>query len=368
MRALGMMSGTSLDGIDLAVLETDGETIAAFGPVASFHYDGHQAERALIFGAMEDAAGLTDRAARPGRLVDAEAAVTRLNTEAILAFLKTAGSVDVIGFHGQTVVHRPEIGLTVQLGDGWALARAAGVPVVFDFRAADMAIGGQGAPFVPVFHRALVKALDVPGPVAVLNLGGVANVTYLDGDAEPVGCDVGPANALLDDFMLTRTGQPFDADSAAANAGKADETAIAGLLKHGFFDQPPPKSLDRNAFRRWVSERLPLDRMSVEDGAATLTAFTAAATMRILPHLPRRPMTWIVVGGGARNPAMMRMLAERLAPAGVLTGGEVGWSSDHVEAQAFAFLAVRSLRGLPLSFPWTTGVPQPTTGGVICLP
>jgi anhydro-N-acetylmuramic acid kinase len=371
MRSVGMMSGTSLDGIDLALIETDGETVARFGPTASYSYDAHPAERELIFGAMADAREMADRMARPGRVGAAEEAVTRLNRDALVRFLRDLSpgdAAEVVGFHGQTVVHRPELGLTVQIGDGTELARASGVPVVHDFRAADMLAGGQGAPLVPVFHRALVRGLNLAGPVAVLNLGGVANVTFLDGDADPVACDVGPANALIDDFMLARTGRPFDDLGRSAASGMVDEAVVAALLRHGFFAEPPPKSLDRNAFRAWVGQHLSLDAVSVEDGAATLTAFTAAGVAAIVPHLPRPPRTWIMVGGGARNAGLMRMMAERLTPARVLTGEDVGWSSDHIEAQAFAFLAVRSLRGLPLSFPGTTGVRHPQTGGVLARP
>lgn len=362
-----MMSGTSLDGIDLAVVETDGETIQAFGPVASYSYEAFPNERALIFRAMDEASTLTDRNARPGSLAEAEQAVTRLNRNALLAFLKEAGPTDVVGFHGQTVFHRPDIGLTIQIGDGHALAQAAGVPVVYDFRAADMAAGGHGAPFVPVFHRALAATIERPGPVAVLNLGGVANITYIDGD-ELIACDVGPANALLDDFVRTKTGRPYDEGGVSASNGRIGSMALKRLLAHPYFDVPPPKSLDRNNFRAFAHEVAELGVRSLEDGAALLTAFTAAAVERVLPHLPKHPRSWIVTGGGARNPVMMRFLAENLAPASVVTGESVGWSSDHVEAQAFAFLAVRSLKGLPLSFPNTTGVAAPQTGGVIARP
>jgi len=367
MRAVGMMSGTSLDGIDIALIETDGEEIRSFGPVASFSYDAFPAERALIFGAMEDAAGLTDRAARTGRLAAAEEAVTRLNRDALVAFLRDVDA-DVVGFHGQTVVHRPQIGLTVQIGEAASLARATGLPVVHDFRAADMAAGGQGAPLVPVYHRALARRLGRTGPLAVLNLGGVANITYIGPDEELIACDVGPANALLDDFVLSRTGRPFDGDGRLAGAGQADETVLARLLAHPYFEAPPPKSLDRNAFRFWVAEKAGLDALSTEDGAALLTAFTAAGVARILPHLPARPESWIVAGGGARNPAMVERLKRVLAPARVETAEDVGWAGDHLEAQAFAFLAVRSLKGLPLSFPGTTGVRAPVSGGIVARP
>ncbi|MDX6805412.1 anhydro-N-acetylmuramic acid kinase [Terrihabitans rhizophilus] len=371
MWAIGMMSGTSLDGIDIAMIETDGETVQSFGPVASYPYDQEGADRPLIFGAMDDARDLTDRAARPGRLAAAEEAVTRLNRDALLRFLEgdLPARPDVVGFHGQTVVHRPQLGLTLQLGDGAALASAAGIPVIHDLRQSDMEAGGQGAPLVPVFHRALVRALGRSGPVVVLNLGGVANITYLDGTGdELLACDVGPANALLDDFMLARTGQVCDENGAAAAAGRVDEAVLARLMSHEFFRMGPPKSLDRNEFRAFAADVAPWQTIALEDGAATMSAFTAAGVASVVPYLPKTPDSWIVCGGGAHNATLIRMLRERLAPARVETGAEIGWSVDHIEAQAFAFLAVRSLRGLPLSFPGTTGVPRPQTGGVLASP
>jgi anhydro-N-acetylmuramic acid kinase len=371
MWAIGMMSGTSLDGIDIAMIETDGETVRSFGPVASYPYDRDGADRPLIFGAMDDARDLTDRAARPGRLAAAEEAVTRLNRGALLRFLEgdLPAPPDVVGFHGQTVVHRPQLGLTLQLGDGAELARASGIPVVHDMRQADMEAGGQGAPLVPVYHQALVRALGRSGPVAVLNLGGVANITFLDGTGDGLlACDVGPANALLDDFMLARTGHVCDENGAAAAAGRVDEAVLGRLMSHDFFRKGPPKSLDRNQFRAFAAEVAPWQTIGLEDGAATISAFTAAGVASVVPFLPAVPESWIVCGGGAHNPTLMSMLREALAPADVRTATEAGWSIDHMEAQAFAFLAVRSLRGLPLSFPDTTGVSRPQTGGVLARP
>ena len=271
----------------------------------------------------------------------------------------------VIGFHGQTVLHRPEQHLTIQLGNGRVLADRLGIPVVYDFRAADVAAGGEGAPLAPVLHRALVRRLEREAPVAVLNVGGVANVTYIDGD-DLIACDTGPGNALIDDFLRLRTGQLLDTDGRAAQAGAVDEAAIAKFLAHPFFAKPPPKSVDRNDFRSSLGAAF--DDRSVEDGAATLTALTAASVARIVPLLPRAPKTWIVAGGGARNPTLLRMLAERVAPARVETAHDAGWSIDSLEAQAFAYLAVRSLHGLPITFPGTTGVPRPLCGGVFARP
>jgi anhydro-N-acetylmuramic acid kinase len=363
VRAVGLMSGTSLDGVDVALIETDGERIAGFGPTACCPYS--PPERELLRRALADAAGLVDRNARPGVLEEAEALVTEAHARAAGTFLRAHGlgsDVAVVGFHGQTVLHCPGAGLTVQLGDGKELARRLGLPVAFDFRAADVAAGGHGAPLVPVFHRALVEGLDRPGPTAVLNIGGVANLTYLDGSEAMIAFDTGPGNALIDDFMLARTGKAHDEGGAEAAHGRVDETFIAEALKNPFFGLPFPKSLDRNAFRLDASGH------SVADGAATLTGLTAAAVARAVDLLPRTPRTWIVAGGGARNATLMRMLAVRLAPAAVITADAVGWSPDALEAQAFGYLAVRTLRGLPITFPTTTGVPEPMTGGAVVRP
>lgn len=361
MRALGLMSGTSLDGIDLALVESDGETITAFGPAATHLY--REPEQALLKRALEEARTLADRTARPGILGQAEAMITTLHESAVRTFCDVNGisraNLDVIGFHGQTVLHRPAQRLTVQLGDGAALARALGVPVVYDFRAADVAAGGQGAPLVPVYHRALVRGVADGVPIVVLNVGGVSNITYCDGDTL-LACDTGPGNALLDDFMLARVGEAMDRDGQTAARGRVETAWLAQALAHPFFDRHPPKSLDRDDFAAFR-----VDGMATADGAATLTAFTAGAVAKIVPLLPRAPARWIVVGGGARNPTLMQMLGDALAPAAVRAGGSFAWNSDAVEAQAFAFLAVRSLKGWPLTYPGTTGVSAPQTGGVI---
>jgi anhydro-N-acetylmuramic acid kinase len=356
--------------VDVALIETDGEEIGRLGPTGYRPYS--DPEREVVRRAIAAAANLTDRKARPAMLAEAEELVTDMHAEAVEAFLAANGmapdEVAVVGFHGQTVLHRPDRGLTIQLGTGAALADRLGIPVVYDFRAADVAAGGHGAPMVPVFHRAMLRLLKRPHPIGVLNLGGVANLTFIDGDAELVACDTGPGNALIDDFLRLRTGQPKDDDGRAAAAGKVDEAAVTRVLKHPFFANPPPKSLDRNAFRHWVAEEGRLAGKSIPDGAATLTAITAAAVAHAITLLPRRPAGWIVAGGGTRNATLMQMLAERLAPAPVETASAVGWSSDALEAQAFAYLAVRTLRGLPLTFPTTTGVPQPLSGGILARP
>lgn len=356
-----------MDGIDVALIETDGEKVTRFGPSALHFYQ--EDEVAALRAAMEAAPGLKDRRARPGVIAQAENVTTSLHANAVNTFITVndldRSTIDVVGFHGQTILHRPGDRLTIQIGNGAALAREIGIPVVYDFRAADVAAGGHGAPLVPVFHRALARSLDRPHPIAVLNLGGVANITFIDGEKDPIACDTGPANALIDDFMRSRNGAARDQDGAAAATGRVDEAAIARLLAHPFFAQACPKSLDRNDFRAWVAEHAGLAEKSIEDGAATLTMLTAASVARVVAVLPQMPKCWIVAGGGARNPTLLRMLREKLQPASVETADQVGWSADALEAQAFAFLAVRSLQGLPLTFPSTTGVPEPMRGGVV---
>ncbi len=366
--AIGLMSGTSQDGVDVALIETDGEIIARFGPTAYRTYS--KKERAQLRSASAAVANMTDRISRPAALAAAETIVNDAHAEAVETFLSGNGikpsDVTVVGFHGQTVLHRPQRRLSVQLGDGAALAARLGIPVVYDFRAADSEAGGQGAPMAPVFHRALVAALGREMPVAVLNIGGVANVTYIDG-SDLIACDTGPGNALLDDFLRVRTGQLLDTDGRIAAAGKPDENAIAQFLAHSYFSRPPPKSLVRNEFRRAAGAVLN-NSSGIEAGAATLTALTAAAVARVVPLLPRPPKTWIVSGGGARNPTLMRMLGERLTPGRVESAHEAGRSIDSLEAQAVAYLAVRSLRRLPITFPGTTGVSEPLSGGVFANP
>ena len=360
-RALGLMSGTSMDGVDVACLETDGASTLNFGATGFFPYS--DADRALLRQALGEAASLSDRSERPGALAPAEAMVTTRHAEAVESFLRdsglAAGSIDIVGFHGQTVLHRPKQKLSVQIGDGAALAARLGIDVAFDFRAADLAGGGEGAPVVPIFHRALVAAAGLRGDVALLNIGGVANVTFIAEDAEPLACDTGPGNALIDDLMLQRTGAPIDRHGHTAARGRVNEAALLTLLAHPFFEVSPPKSLDRNTFSLKA-----ISNLSTEDAAATLTAFTAASVLRLFPHLPRPPALLVVCGGGARNPILVRELATRL-PCKVTTAEVMGWSADSLEAQAFAFLSARVLEGLPLTFPTTTGVAAPTPGGVI---
>lgn len=361
MRAIGLMSGTSMDGVDVALLDTDGEAIAGFGPTGYRAYT--EDERALLREALREGARLQDRVTRTPLLARAEDLITRAHAEAVEQILDRQGltraDIAVVGFHGQTVIHRPDLKMTVQIGDGVALRQRLGIPVVYDLRQADIAAGGQGAPLVPVFHRALAGAAGLPRPLAVVNVGGVANVTFIGAQDELTAFDTGPGNALIDDWMRERTGKAMDDGGAAAARGRADEALLAWLLVHPFFARSPPKSLDRNAFAHRI-----VGNVATDDGAATLTTFTARSIVRAADFVKERPVLWIVCGGGARNAELLRLLAYH-ARAEVRTGDDVGWSSDFLEAQAFAFLAVRAMKGLPLTFPSTTGVREPTAGGVI---
>lgn len=358
--ALGLMSGTSVDGVDAALIVTDGERVFAFGPRRTYAYAPETRAR------IRAAFGREDRDAPDVRAVADE--ITRLHAEAVAALLAEAGEdwkrPHLIGFHGQTILHAPERGVTVQIGDGQRLADLTGVTVAADFRSADVAAGGQGAPLVPVFHRALVQgwAGRPNGWVAVLNLGGVANLTAIAPGGAMIACDTGPGNALIDDWVARHDAGDCDRDGRLALAGTADEAWIAAAIAARFFLTPPPKSLDRNAF-----SPIAPGAMALADGAATLAGFTVRAVAVAARHLPELPSAWVVCGGGRHNPALMRGLAAELGVP-VLKAEDAGWDGDALEAQAFGYLAARTERGLPLSFPGTTGVRQPTPGGVLFRP
>src|SRR5258708_18272447 len=308
LTTIGLMSGTSLDGVDVALIETDGKRIQAFGPSGYRPYT--ERERGVLRQALAEAVHLPERDARPGVLAEAERIVTLAHAEAVSSFRAqnriACEDIDIVGFHGQTVLHRPDRGLTVQIGDAAALAKAIHIPVMYDFRAADVAAGGQGAPVVPVYHRALAQSLEREGPIVVVNIGGVSNISYIDGDTL-IACDTGPGNALLDDYMSKFLNQHFDNEGRTAALGTVDVGWINRALKMPFFALPPPKSLDRNDFTS-----LKLGDKNPADGAATLAAFTPSAIARIVPLLPKEPKSWIVAGGGGRNMTMLRMLRARL--------------------------------------------------------
>ncbi|MEK9660600.1 MAG: anhydro-N-acetylmuramic acid kinase [Alphaproteobacteria bacterium] len=365
MLALGLMSGTSMDGIDAALLRTDG--VDRVEPLGVLHFPYDDAMRGAIRGAI----AAPDDAAITGAV---ECALTDRHADIVAHLLADndvdAAALDVVGFHGQTILHDPAHGVTRQIGDGARLARLTGCRVVNDFRSADMAAGGEGAPLAPVFHAALGQSLDLP--VCVLNVGGVANVTWigaatdggsgLDGGGvfdRLLAFDTGPGGALIDDWVLTHTGAAFDEGGALAAQGTADAAALACLLEHAYFAAPPPKSLDRNDF-----DAGPVAGLAPADGAATLLAFTVESVVRARDLLPGTPKRWLVTGGGRHNATLMAALRWRLdAPVDPVEA--VGWDGDALEAQAFAYLAVRRLRGLPASGPTTTGASGLVIGGVV---
>ncbi|MBM9596070.1 anhydro-N-acetylmuramic acid kinase [Roseitranquillus sediminis] len=357
MTVLGAMSGTSLDGVDAAVLVTDGEGIKAFGPSAYRPYTPE--ERAVLRAAL---------GRWPGDGVE-EAA--RVVTEAHLDLMRRFDRPDLAGFHGQTLAHEPRGRGTHQAGDAAGLARGLGVPVAWDFRSADVAAGGEGAPFAPFFHFACARWAGLDEPTAFLNLGGVGNLTWVDPAADgpdaPGAClafDTGPANAPMDDLVRARTTLAFDEGGALAAAGRVDEEIVERFLAEPYLARPAPKSLDRLDFA-WLWETG--EGRRTEDAVATLAAVAAAAVAQGLDHCPSRPRRMLVTGGGRRNPTLMAMLADRAAIA-VEPVEAIGLDGDMLEAQAFAYLAARVARGLPLSAPGTTGVPRPLPGGRICRP
>ncbi|MDA8049414.1 MAG: anhydro-N-acetylmuramic acid kinase [Rhodospirillales bacterium] len=353
-RAIGLMSGTSLDGVDAAWIETDGLTVGRLGKRLTLPYGS------ALRGALRN---LLDRAGSLGEndpeLRRVTAALTAEHAGAVAAIGEAA---DVIGMHGQTILHRPEEGRTWQIGNAAWLAAQTGLTVAYDFRSADVAAGGQGAPLAPVFHAALAQGLE--RPLAVLNVGGVANVTWIGLDGRLSAFDTGPGNGPLDDWVRRKTAYPFDRGGKLARAGRADEEVLARLLKHPYFGRPGPKSLDRLSFSAWIAGS-GVEALGVPDGAATLAAFTArAAAGSPLPAPPRR---WLVTGGGRHNQAIMAALREASGRS-VEPVEAVGWDGDALEAQCFGFLAARVLAGLPLSFPETTGVGRPLRGGRVATP
>src|SRR5262245_5233843 len=356
-KVIGLMSGTSLDGIDAALLTTDGESIARAGPALTFPYRSET--RAMLHKALAAARMMVRATPVPIEISAAERVLTDAHADVVALLLARAelkpSDIDYLGFHGQTVLHRPAERWTWQIGDGAVLARATGIAVVNDFRSADVAAGGQGAPFAPLYH--LVRSRSEVRPLAVVNIGGVANVTYIGADDAIIAFDTAPGNAALDDWAFAHTGVRVDTDGLLARSGRVDEARLAEMLAHPMFLVPPPKSLDRFDFPMAA-----VDGLSAADGAATLTAFTAASIARAREPFPTAPQGWIICGGGRHNPVLMDELERRLR-ANVKSAEDAGWRGDFVGPEAFSYLAARSVKGLPLSLPSTTGVPYPMPGG-----
>lgn len=368
MLVLGFMTGTSLDAVDMAVLDTDGEKIFAFGPAGERKLS--DATRNVVLEATKQALAWPRGTPEPPIFAHAAEMVAEEHHAAAEAFLQQNGiswpDLDLVAMHGQTVLHeRPKDGVpgrTVQLGDAAMLARLCGRPVAYDFRSADMAAGGEGAPLAAPYHVARAKASDLKPPVAVLNIGGVANVTLWTGGDDFTAFDTGPGNGMLDLLVQARGAGRYDVGGKYASVGQADPTVLAALLAHPYFQAPPPKSLDRYDF-----PLTPLEDLKLEDACATLVAFTAEAVKLGLAMLGAGDAQVIVTGGGRLNPEIMKALRERL-PVPVTSAEDHGWRGDSIEAEAFAYLGARVQRGLPISFPKTTGVPKPMTGGRIVRP
>ncbi len=366
--AIGLMSGTSMDGIDAALIRTDGEDIVERGAMGFYPYSSQTQD--LLKQALEDAKGLESRDERIGCLEVAENLITQLHVEAVTSFLKAdeleASQIDVLGFHGQTVLHRPEQALTVQLGNGDKLAKATGIDVVYDMRANDMVHGGQGAPLVPIYHNALAASLSdelrAHMPVIFVNIGGISNITYIG--EELIAFDTGPGNALIDQWVQAQAGIPYDQGGMIAAEGNVNERLAAKYLTHLYFEKPLPKSLDRNDFQPLKS-----GEFGLEEGARTLAYISAAAIMRSVEHLPETPKLWIICGGGRHNPhivADMKKLAFE-TDSKVIKAEEAGFDGDAMEAEGWGYLAVRSMKNLPLTFPKTAGCKAPVSGGLISL-
>jgi anhydro-N-acetylmuramic acid kinase len=365
--ALGLMSGTSMDGIDLALLRSDGDSVVERGPGYAVAYDA-PFRRKLEQG-LQTAKAIVKREDRPGDLSTLEREITQRHADAVAAFLRDVPAgwrdVDLIGFHGQTVLHRPHEGVTVQLGDGALLRHLTGVPVVYDMRANDMKNGGQGAPLVPAYHAALAKSLSasfsVASPVTFVNIGGISNITYVPEFGDPIAFDSGPGNALIDQWVQREAGVPYDDGGRIASEGGVVREVVDRYLARPFFGRSGPKSLDRLDFS--LDEVAGLE---LANGARTLAAVSAEAIMKSVDHLPRSPKLWIVCGGGRKNPNIindMRMLAEH-AGSQVVLAEDAGFDGDAMEAEAWAYLAVRAQQQLPLTFPTTTGSRIPVTGGI----
>lgn len=352
--AIGLMSGTSMDGIDAALIRSDGRaSVEAVAAITIPYETDFRARLRSILGGV-------------GPVPEVEAALTDLHAVAVETLLRQAGvaasEVTAVGFHGHTILHEPERGRTWQVGDGLRLAASVGIDVVSDLRVADVSAGGQGAPLVPVFHRALVR--ELPKPVAILNIGGVANVTWIGpGEADLLAFDTGPGNALIDDWCLRRLGWERDEGGELASTGSVDPQRLDRLAAHPFFDEKPPKSLDRDAFARWAEPVL--EGLSDADGATLLTAFTIRSIADAARWFPEPVERWVVAGGGRHNATLMGGLRSRMNVP-ILGAEDLDWDGDALEAQAFAYLAIRSLRRLPITYPGTTGVARPQTGGRVC--
>lgn len=353
--AIGLMSGTSLDGVDAALIYSDGEShIKTGGAIAMEYPDAFRAQLHRLVSGDAMAAADIARIERELTLYHAEAVNRLLNQESL-----TASEVDLLGFHGQTIAHDPAAGYTMQIGDGALLAKETGIGVICDFRSADVAMGGQGAPLVPLYHAALAKQAGLDLPAAIVNIGGVANVTYIGDNGELLAFDTGPGNALINDWVQRHFNCAYDEDGKIAASGAIDESIVQRYLAHEYFAKPAPKSLDRQDFScEWV------EGLSPEDGAATLTELTARSIAKGYERFPEPAHSAYICGGGRHNQYLMQRLSQHLKMSVHSVEGALNTDGDMLEAQAFAYLAIRSKKGLPTSLPQTTGAARAVVGGV----
>lgn len=351
------MSGTSLDGIDLAYLETDGHQILKIGP--SLYRPYYQDFR-------EKLSAILGQKVATDQIKAIEQELTDHHIEVIKDFMKdfdlSADDIDLIGFHGQTIYHNPLEKKTWQIGDAQKMANHLGIDVVGDFRIQDVEAGGQGAPLVPIFHLALASQLQCQVPVCMVNVGGVANLTYMPTDhpEDIIAFDTGPGNALLDDWCLRYFQKAYDENGSISKKGKCNQAIIDDILSDAFFQSPAPKSLDRLHFHHYLER---LKELSADDGAATLLGLTVQSLLLAFKSVPQMPKQIILMGGGRKNANLVDQLKAALPEALIQSIDDLGLNGDFIEAEAFAYLAGRHMASLPYSFPKTTGVPQSMTGG-----
>ena len=352
-KAIGCMSGTAMDGIDVALIETDGYNyINPIGFLSDVHEPDFREKlrSCLNKTTMDESAEYVERKFTMRHIPIIQQLINNFNL--------SIHDIDIIGFHGQTIHHDPDKKSTIQLGDGGLLAQETGIDVAHSIRHADVQSGGQGAPFLPVYHRALAQNANLDFPIAVINIGGVGNITWINGE-NMIAFDTGPGNAMIDDWIKQHTGKTYDQDGKIAAAGTVDKSIIEQFLSLPYFLKKHPKSLDRNDFNG-----IKIDSLSLEDGAATLTEMTVQSIALSISQCPEKPSALYITGGGRHNTYMMKRLGQ-VTVLSVHSTDTLGWDGDAMEAQGFAYMAVRTLLNEPISFPSTTGCPTPTVGGII---
>lgn len=360
-RALGLMSSSSLEGVQAALIETDGVDVFSSGPSEIYPYDDILRERLRSLYGKRQGEGWDELISDVGR------EFTEFTAAVVEDFNQSYGlEPEIIGFHGHTVEHLPAERYILQIGDGELLSKLAGLRVVNHFRQADLAAGGQGAPLTPIYFNALASAVNLPRPLVILNISGISTITWFGTNGEMLAFDCAPGNVAVNDWVLKHGGMHMDYNGKLAITGTVNQSVLASLMHHKYLGKYPPKAMDRNLFKEKLEH---LEGLSLADGAATATAFVAEAIVYSLAmYVPEMPGEIIVIGGGASNPTLLRFLRQRLENVEIKTGAELGWNTDAVEAQAFAYLAVRRANLMPSTYPSTTGVPEPMICGEICSP